>query len=138
MIGNNYLHSNITKKVIRAYYNVYNILGYGFLEKVYENALLIELRKQNLKCESQRSIEVYYDNQQVGLYYADIVVESKVIIELKAAEILTEEHEIQLVNYLKATDAEVGLLLIFGREAELSRKVLSNEFKKHKLTVFNT
>lgn len=131
MIGNNFIHSDITKKIIKAYFNVYNTLGYGFLEKVYENALMIELRKLNLICEKQQSIEVYYDNEVVGQYYADIVVESKVIIELKACEFLIEEHEIQLVNYLKATNAEVGLLLNFGKQVQYKRKVLSNEFKKH-------
>jgi GxxExxY protein len=132
MIGNNFLHSDITKQIIKAYYNVYNTLGYGFLEKVYENAMIIELKKAGLKFEKQKSIEVYYDAENIGLYYADIIVENKVIIELKAAEAIAQEHEIQLVNYLKATDIEVGLLLNFGKEVEYKRKVLSNEFKKHK------
>jgi GxxExxY protein len=132
MAGDNYLHSDITKQIIKAYYNVYNKLGYGFLEKVYENSLLIELKKFGLTCEKQRPIEVYYDNENVGLYYADIIVENKVIIELKAVETIIEEHEIQLVNYLKATDIEVGLLLNFGKEVAYKRKVLSNTYKKHK------
>ncbi len=131
MIGDNYKHSDITGKIIKAYFNVYNVLGYGFLEKVYENALIIELKKFDLKIEKQKPIEVFYDNQNIGSYFADIIVENKVIIELKAAEILIEEHEIQLVNYLKATNIEVGLLLNFGKEVEYKRKVLSNEFKKH-------
>ena len=91
--------------------------------------MLIELRKLGLSCEKQKQIEVFYDHQSVGIYFADIIVENKVIIELKAAEILIEEHEIQLVNYIKATHIEVGLLLNFGKEAHFKRKVLSNEMK---------
>ena len=113
MIRDNFLHSEVTAKIIKAYYNVYNKLGYGFLERVYENAFMIELRKFELRGESQKQIEVFYDNENVGLYFADIVVEDKVILELKAASTLNEEHEIQLVNYLKATDKEVGLLFNF-------------------------
>ena len=131
MIRDNFLHSEVTAKIIKAYYNVYNKLGYGFLERVYENAFMIELRKFELRGESQKQIEVFYDNENVGLYFADIVVEDKVILELKAASTLNEEHEIQLVNYLKATDKEVGLLFNFWKEPEYKRKVMLNEFKKH-------
>jgi GxxExxY protein len=131
MIGNNFKHSDITKKIMKAYFNVYNTLGYGFLERVYENAMILELEKSGLHCEKQKAISVYYDNHIVGDYFADIIVEEKVIIELKAAEMLVEEHSMQLVNYLKATNIEVGLLLNFGKEVEYKRKVLSNEFKKH-------
>lgn len=88
MIKENYKHSQLTEKILKAYYNVYNKLGYGFLEKVYENALMIELMKLGLECEKQRAIDVYYDEKRVGEYYADIIVENKVIIELKAAESL--------------------------------------------------
>ena len=95
---------------------------------------MIELKKLNLECEKQKPISVYYDNMSIGDYYADIIVENKVIIELKACQSLIEEHEIQLVNYLKATEIEVGLLLNFGKEVEYKRKVLSNDFKKHKTT----
>ena len=136
MLGN-FKHSDITAKILKAYFNVYNILGYGFLEKVYENAMIIELRKLRLECEKQKQIDVFYDNQNIGLYFADIIVENKVIIELKAAEDLDEAHEAQLVNYIQATDIEVGLLLNFGKEAQYKRKVLSNEFKKHKQTLPN-
>ena len=128
----NFKHTDITGKILKAYFNVYNVLGYGFLEKVYENAMLIELRKLGLECEKQKQIDVFYDNQNIGLYFADIIVENKVIVELKAAEELIDEHEAQLVNYIKATDIEVGLLLNFGTEPQYKRKVLSNEFKKHK------
>ena len=126
----NYLHSDITALVIKAFYNVYNKLGYGFLEKVYENSLLIELRKSGLSCKAQQQIKVFYDDEEVGFYIADIVINDCVIIEVKAAEVLSEEHEAQLINYLKATEIEVGLLLNFGKKAELKRKVFSSEFKK--------
>jgi len=128
-MNDNFKHSDITNVIIKAYYNVYNKLGFGFLEKVYENSMMIELKKLGLKCYKQVPIKVYYDNETVGDYYADIVVENVVIIELKAAKSLCEEHEIQLVNYLKATDVEVGLLLNFGKGTEFKRKVLTNEYK---------
>ena len=123
------LHENITKKIIEAYYKVYNSLGYGFLEKVYENALKIELKRLNLKVEQQKNIKVFYDEFEVGNYVADLIVEDLVIVELKAAESLCEEHEAQLINYLKATNLEVGLLLNFGKKAEFKRKVFSNDRK---------
>lgn len=128
-MNDNFKHSEITNVIIKAYFNVYNKLGLGFLEKVYENSLMIELNRLGLNCSKQVSIKVYYDDVTVGDYYADIVVENKVIIELKAAKSLCEEHEIQLVNYLKATNIEVGLLLNFGQETEFKRKVLTNEYK---------
>jgi len=123
------LHENITKKIIEAYYKVYNTLGYGFLEKVYENALKIELRRLNLKVDQQKSIKVLYESFEVGDYFADLIIEDLVIVELKAAESLCEEHEAQLINYLKATNREVGLLLNFGRKPEFKRKVFSNDRK---------
>ncbi|MGD8781065.1 MAG: GxxExxY protein [Ignavibacteria bacterium] len=126
---NNFQHTEITEKIIKAYYNVYNKLGYGFLEKVYENSMMIELGKFGLNCEKQKPIDVFYDNKKVGEYFADIIVEDKVIIELKAAESLCEEHECQLTNYLKATNIEVGLLLNFGKKPEFKRKVFASEFK---------
>lgn len=132
MNSTNYLHSDITSLILKAFFTVYNKLGYGFLEKVYENALLIELKKLGLACEKQIPIDVFYDGQNVGLYFADIIVNDCVIIELKAAEALIEEHEAQLVNYLRATEVEVGLLLNFGKEPGHKRKVLTNEFKNLK------
>jgi len=128
-MSDNYKHSDITGIIIKAFYNVYNQLGYGFLEKVYENALLIELKKFNLECISQSPIEVFYDDVKVGFYIADIIVNNSVIIEVKAAQALCEEHEAQLTNYLRATDIEVGLLLNFGGKPEFKRKVFSKEFK---------
>ena len=120
------LHSDITDKIINAFYKVNNDLWYGFLEKVYENAIVIELKKSGCSVVQQSKIEVYYEQENVGNYYADLLVDDKVIVELKASETLCEEHEAQLINYLKATKIEVGLLLNFGRKAVFKRKVFSN------------
>ncbi|MDT8412189.1 MAG: GxxExxY protein [Vicingaceae bacterium] len=120
------LHKDITDRIIKAFYEVYNELGYGFLEKVYENALFLELSTLGLICEKQKKINVFYDDQIVGEYYADIIVNNAVIIELKAAETLCEEHEFQLINYLKATEIEVGLLLNFGKKPQFKRKIFTN------------
>ena len=125
----NFLYSEITEQILKAYYKVYNALGNGFLEKVYENALFLELKSTGLKVEKQRPIKVYFEGEEVGDYFADPVVGGLVIVELKAAEILCKEHEFQLINYLKATEIEVGLLLNFGKKPEFKRKVFSN-FKK--------
>jgi len=123
------LHKNLTDHVLKSFYKVYNTLGYGFLEKVYENALIIELRRQGLKCSQQQHIDVFYKDTKVGSYFADIFVEDTIIIELKAAEGLVEEHEYQLLNYLKATDIEVGLLLNFGKSPQFKRKIFTNDNK---------
>ncbi len=127
---NELLHKELTNKIINCYYTVYNTLGYGFLEKVYENSLMIELNKQGIRAEKQKPIKVYYDDELVGEYFADIIVEDTIIIELKAAEFLIEEHELQLINYLKATDKEIGLLLNFGKKPEFKRKIFTNDRKK--------
>ena len=126
------LHKDISNRIIKCFYDVYNSLGYGFLEKVYENALCIELKKAGLNCATQRKIEVFYKGAKVGLYYADIIVEDKIIIELKASPLI-EEHETQLLNYLKATEIEVGLLLSFGKEATFKRKIFTNDRKSEHL-----
>jgi len=128
-------HEEITSRIIKAFYNVYNQLGFGFLEKVYENSLVIELRKIGLHCASQVPVNVHYDYQPVGDYFADIIVEDLVILELKAAEGICEEHEAQLVNYLKATDKEVGLLLNFGKTAQFKRKIFDNELKGDRIRI---
>jgi len=120
------LHEEITSVVIAAYYIVYNTLGYGFLEKVYENALILELQKRGLKVKQQVPIKVYYETQVVGEYYTDILINDLIILELKAVEKIVKAHEYQLVNYLKATNIEVGLILNFGPEAEFKRKIFSN------------
>jgi len=125
----NYLHSDITEQILKAYFKVYNKLGYGFLEKVYENAMMIELKRLDLLCEKQKSLNVSYDGLIIGEYYADIIVNECVIIELKAAENLCAEHECQLVNYLKALEIEVGILLNFGKRPEFKRRVLTADTK---------
>lgn len=132
MIKDNYIHSEITDLIIKAFFNVYNKLGYGFLEKVYENGMMIELKRLGLNAEKQKQLKVFYDEFEIGEYYADIIVNDCVIVELKAAEAICPEHEAQLVNYLKATDIEVGLLLNFGKEPKFKRRVLTSEFKNHK------
>jgi len=126
------LQKDNTDKIIKAFYKVYNELGFGFLEKVYQNALFFELIAMDLYCEKQKQIKVCYNGQIVGEYYADIIVNSCVIIELKAAETLVEEHELQLINYLKATEIEVGLLLNFGKKPQFKRKLFTNDIKKIK------
>jgi len=126
----NFKHSDITDKIIKCFYKVYNTLGYGFLEKVYENAMFLELKNLGLFVEKQKRINVYYENQLVGEYYADLIVSESVIVELKAAEALCEEHEFQLINYLKATEIEVGLLLNFGKSPQFKRKVFSKHLSK--------
>ena len=123
------LHSDITEKIIKAFFKVNNTLGFGFLEKVYENAMKIELLKMNLNVSQQKNIKVFYEEEQVGDYYADLLVNDLVIVELKAAESLCPEHEAQLINYLKATKMEVGLLLNFGKKAEFKRKIFTNDKK---------
>lgn len=120
-------HADVTGAIIKAFYKVYNTLGYGFLEKVYENALVIELRAAGMVVEQQRAIFVYYERQLVGEYFADLVVNGCVIIELKTAESLSRAHEAQLINYLRATEFEVGLLLNFGQTAEYKRKIFENK-----------
>ena len=121
-----YLHKELTSKIIKCFYDVYNELGYGFLEKVYENALKIELEKNKLFVEKQKPIKVHYNDKIVGEYFADLIVNEQIIIELKAAESLCEEHEFQLINYLKATNIELGLLLNFGKKPEIKRKIFTN------------
>ena len=123
------LHKDLSEKIIKCYYKVYNTLGYGFLEKVYENALAIELTKAGLNIQKQQPISVYYDGELVGEYFSDIIVNDIVIIELKASAVLKEENEAQLLNYLRATKIELGFLFNFGTEAEYKRKIYMNKYK---------
>ncbi|MFK7949498.1 MAG: GxxExxY protein [Saprospiraceae bacterium] len=122
------LHEELTDEIINAFYTVYNTLGFGFLESVYEKAMLIELKNRELKCESQQQIPVYYEKHNVGKFYADIIVEDKVILELKACP-LAKEHGLQLYNYLKSTKIEVGLLMSFGKKPVVQRKIFNNDLK---------
>jgi len=119
-------HQELTEKIIKIYYKVYNTLGYGFLEKIYENAMMVEFRKAIIPAVSQSPIKVLYDGELVGEHSADILVDEKVIVELKAAKSLLPDHHAQLLNYLKATEIEVGLLLNFGPKPEINRKVFDN------------
>lgn len=119
----------LTGEVIKVYYKVYNSLGYGFLESVYKNAMMIELAAAGLVAEAEKQIAVNYAGRIVGNYAADIVVNDRLIVELKAREALSEAHEAQLVNYLRATHIEIGLLFNFGKVPEFKRKYFSNQNK---------
>jgi GxxExxY protein len=128
----NFPHQELTKTIIGIYYNVYNELGFGFLEKVYHKALLIELKNNGYKIDSEKKVNVYYKNEVVGEYIPDIIINDSVIVELKCVEYLTDIHENQLLNYLKATDCEVGLILNFGKDPQFIRKIFTNDLKKKK------
>ncbi len=123
------LYEEKTNLIINAFYKVYNRLGYGFLERVYHNAFLIELRVLGFDVKSEYPIRVTYEGVEVGEYYADIIIDNCIIIENKAADILREEHEYQLINYLKATEMEVGLLFNFGKKPAFKRKFFTNDRK---------
>jgi len=117
-------HKELTEKIIGCAYRVYNRMGFGFLESVYEKCMLIELRKAELDAESQNPIRVYYDNEIVGEFVADIIVNNRIILELKSVRRIVKAHEVQLVNYLVATGKPVGLILNFGeRKVEIKRKI---------------
>lgn len=123
-------HEEITEKIIQAFYKVYNALGFGFLEKVYLNAMYIELIAMGFNVEKEKRVLVYYLGNVVGDYQADLIVENIIVVELKANNILVEDNEHQLVNYLKATTIEIGLLLNFGKKPEIKRKIFDNDKKK--------
>ncbi|MBI1916188.1 MAG: GxxExxY protein [Planctomycetes bacterium] len=130
MTSEHLLHSDLTEVIIKAFYHVYNKLGYGFLEKVYENSLALTLRKWGLAVEQQKPVTVEFEGEPVGEYFADLLVADRVILELKATDEISPAHDAQLLNYLKATNVEVGLVLNFGPKAEFRRKVFTNERKK--------
>lgn len=125
-------HETLTQEIINAFYKVYNTLGFGFLEKVYENALFLELKERGIECKTQQQVRVYYNDNEVGFYIADMIVEEKVIIEIKAAEAICEQHECQLINYLRATDKRVGLLLNFGQKPQFKRKIFTQHQEQKK------
>ena len=121
---NEYKHSELTGQIIGASHTVHNEMGHGFLEKVYQNALVVELRSLGCKAKKEYPIKVKYKSHIVGDYFADILVEDKVIVEVKAVNQLSEIHEVQLVNYLRATGIEVGLLINFGNSVIVKRRIL--------------
>ena len=123
------LLKSLKDEVIECFYDVYNELGYGFLEKVYQNSMYLELISRGFQVEAQKQIIVYYKGKAVGEYFADLVVNKKVILELKAADAMVKEFDWQLLNYLRGTDIEVGLLLNFGKKPEFIRRVFSNSNK---------
>ena len=125
-------YEELTDKVINVFYKVYNTLGYGFLEKIYEKAMIIEFEKMGLDYVNQSPVKVYYEGEVLGNYVADFIVENKVIVELKAIRQLAKTDENQLLNYLTATDLEVGLLLNYGEKPEIKRKVFDKELKSYK------
>ncbi len=132
-----YLLSEKTGKILKAFYDVYNQLGYGFLERVYKNALFIELKDCGFDCSTEKSLTVFYKGHAVGNYFADIIVDNSIIIEIKAVKAIVSEHEAQLMNYLRATDAEVGLLLNFGPDPQIRRIIFTNDNKKPKMNYLN-
>jgi len=126
---NEFKHGEVTDLVLKAFFRVYNELGYGFLEKIYENALIIAARELGLAVEQQVRVHIYFDGKVVGDHVIDLLFNNAVIVEVKAAKSLLEEHEAQLLNYLKATPFEVGLLLNFGPKPQFKRKVYDNGVK---------
>ena len=123
------LHADITEPILGAFFEVHSELGAGFLESVYESAMIVALRKRGLNVERQTAVTVYFSGEEVGKFYADLVVEQRVMVELKACDGLDASHEAQLLNYLRATPLEVGLLLLFGTKAAFRRRVMSNDRK---------
>ena len=124
------LHKDLTDKILRAFYEVYNQLQHGFREKIYQKSLLYELRQLDLDVEEEQPISVYYKGLLMGEYRADLVVGGKIILELKAQNTIKDAHEAQLLNYLRAMPIEVGLVLNFGIKPEFTRKVFANARKK--------
>ncbi|MCC6412528.1 MAG: GxxExxY protein [Saprospiraceae bacterium] len=125
-------HQELCDGILKTFYHVYNELGYGFLEKVYQNSLYMELKNRGYNVEAQKKLNVFFKGKIVGVFYADLVVDEVVLLELKAAECIVIEFEQQVVNYLRSTDIEVGYILNFGHKPEFKRKIFDNEFKKIK------
>ena len=124
------LHHELTEKIIGVFYDVYNELGHGFLESVYETAMAIALNKKNMRVEQQVEIPVWFRGILIGNFYADLLIEGAVIVELKAVRSIDPSHEAQLLHYLRATEIELGLLLNFGVRPEIKRKIYDNPRKK--------
>ena len=117
------LYADLSEKIIAAAYNVHNELGHGFIEKVYKYALTVELKNVGVRCNLEVPLQIAYRSEIVGEYVADIVVDGKIIVEAKAVSKLNPAHEVQLVNYLKATGLHVGLLINFGQSVQIKRRV---------------
>ncbi len=126
----NFKHSELTSEIIKAAYYVYEYHGFGHVESVYQNSLAICLRKRGFTVKMEEPITVYFETEVVGNFKADLIVNDTVIVELKAVEKIHPKHEVQLVNYLKSTAIEVGLLINFGEELKVKRKVFDNELKR--------
>ncbi len=124
------VHGALTNRILRTFFDVYNELGTGFLETVYRAALARALRDAGLEVVVEWPIDVYFRGEIVGRFQADLVVENQIILELKAIRTLLPEHQAQLINYLRATPLEVGLLLNFGKSPEFKRRIYSNKNKK--------
>jgi GxxExxY protein len=124
----------LTELILSVFYEVHTDLGYGFLERVYQNALYFAFLDNGLKCRAEIPINVYHNGRMVGEYRADLLIENSVLLELKACETINPAHEAQLINYLKATNIEIGFVLNFGKKAEFSRKIYTNDRKKHLIT----
>jgi GxxExxY protein len=123
------LHKELSESILKVFYEVYNELGYGFLEKVYQNAMYLELKSQGFKVEAQKQIKVHYKDELVGDFFADLLVDDLIILELKACDGLVKAHYVQTLNYLKATNIEIGLLLNFGKKPEIKRLIFTNNRK---------
>jgi GxxExxY protein len=124
------IDEELTGQIIKAFYKVYNALGHGFIESVYHNAMIVEFVRCGIPIETEKPLVVYYDGTVVGNFSADLVVDGKIILELKAKEAFHPAHEAQLLNYLRATDIELGFLFNFGKQAEFKRKYFSNKNKR--------
>ena len=124
-----YKYKELTEKIINGLYTVYNELGYGFLESVYEKAMIIVLAEQGLNVKSQVEIDVFFRNQNVGIFRADLVINDSIIVELKAVKQIQDIHKAQILNYLKATKYEIGLLLNFGKKPRVKRYIFDNQRK---------
>ena len=123
------LEEQLTGRIIKVFYKVYNVLGHGFIESIYHNSMILELVDQGFSVETEKPIKVFYGGRIVGSFSADLLIDSKILIELKAKESIHPAHEAQLTNYLRATEIERGLLFNFGRKPEFKRKYFSNENK---------
>lgn len=125
-------HSDITGQILEVYYKVYKQLGYGFNEKIYERAMILELAKTDLNVEAQKELNVFYDGKLLGKYFVDLLIENTVIVELKATKELNDAHRAQTLTYLRASHVEVALLINFGPKHEFERKMMRNSNKPSK------